>query len=235
MCIRRPTLLELTWADPFQTERLFEWKAITGTKAKQPFAMAMPDGSPLQAIRTVEDADRMAVRIAAVRGDASTTALARVLKTKPVYVEDLEFAFDLLRTGGADALAWVREVVLRNSGQLLGSRVLEDAYDTSLVAIAIQKNKPGRLAYVSKFLDAMKQSGWLRRVIADTGWRGFEVITPKEPTEPHPALDVNPRHGRIVNVKREMSSTFRNRESQFGAVLGAGPCNRVYSTVKRES
>jgi hypothetical protein len=51
----------------------------------------------------------------------------------------------------------------------------------------------------------------------------------------HSAVDVNPRHGRIVNVKREMSSTFCNHESQFGAVLGAGPCNRVYSTVKRES
>ena len=41
---------KLTYGDVSQTsawcQRLFEWRAITGTRAKQPYAIAMKDGSP---------------------------------------------------------------------------------------------------------------------------------------------------------------------------------------------
>jgi polar amino acid transport system substrate-binding protein len=141
------------------------------------FTYLVPTGS---SIRSAADADRPGVRIAAVRGHASTTALVRIIKhANPVYAEDLDPAFELLRAGTADALASVREVVLRYSTKLPGSQVLADSYETSLVAIAIQKGHPGRLAYIGEFLDDMKRSGELRRAIDDAGLRGFEVVTPK--------------------------------------------------------
>jgi polar amino acid transport system substrate-binding protein len=88
----------------------------------------------------VDDADRPGIRIATVTGHASTTALVRVLKqAKPVYADDLDPAFELLRAGGADAFASVREVVLRYAARLPGSRVLDDSYDSSLVACAVSK------------------------------------------------------------------------------------------------
>ena len=144
---------------------------------RRDFTYLVPAGS---SIRSAADADRSGVRIVAARGHASTTALVRALKqTKAVLAEDVEPAFELLRTGGADAFASVREVVLRYSAQLPGSRVLDDAYDTSLVAIAIQKGRAGWLAYVSEFLDEAKRSGWMRQSIERAGLRGFDVITQK--------------------------------------------------------
>jgi polar amino acid transport system substrate-binding protein len=129
-------------------------------------------------IRSPADADRPGVRIAAIRGHASTAALVRVIKqANPVYAEDVEPAIDLLRAGAADAFASVRETLLRYSTQLPGSHVLKDGYETSLVGIAIQKGHPGRLAYISEFLDDMKRSGWLRRAIDGAGLRGFEVVS----------------------------------------------------------
>ena len=68
---------------------------------------------------------------------------------------------------------------MRYSAQLPGSRVLDDAYDSSLVAIAIQKGRAGWLAYVSEFLDEAKRSGWMRQSIERAGLRGFDVITQK--------------------------------------------------------
>jgi polar amino acid transport system substrate-binding protein len=144
---------------------------------RRDFTYLVPSGS---SIRSAADADRPGVRIAAARGHASTAALARILKqTKPLLAEDIDPAFDLLRTGGADAFASVREVVLRFSPQLPGSRVLDDAYDSSLVGIAIQKGRPGWLAFVSEFLDEAKRSGSMRQSIDRAGLRGFEVVTQK--------------------------------------------------------
>jgi len=129
-------------------------------------------------IRSSLDADRSDVRIVAVRGHASTTALVRVIKqATPVYADDLDPAFEVLRTGGADAFASVREVLLRYSEQLPGSRVLESSYESSLVGVAVQKERPGWLTYVGEFLDEMKRSGQLRRAIDAAGLRGFEVVS----------------------------------------------------------
>ena len=160
----------------FEPARLTEVD-FTPPFIRRDFTYLVPAGS---SIRSAADADRSGVRIVAARGHASTAALVRALKqTKPVLAEDVEPAFELLRTGGADAFASVREVVLRYSAQLPGSRVLDDAYDSSLVAIAIQKGRAGWLAYVSEFLDEAKRSGWMRQTIDRAGLRGFDVIIHK--------------------------------------------------------
>jgi hypothetical protein len=65
------------------------------------------------------------------------------------------------------------------SQPLPGSRVLDDTYDSSLVGIAIQKGRPGWLAFVSEFLDEAKRSGSMRQSIDRAGLRGFEVVTQK--------------------------------------------------------
>jgi polar amino acid transport system substrate-binding protein len=153
--------------------------AFTPPFIRRDFTYLVPPGST---IRSAADADRPGVRVAAARGHASTAALIRVLKqSNPVLAEDIEPAFTLLRTGGADAFASVREVVLQYSARLPGSRVLEDAYASSLVAIAMQKERAGWLAYVSEFLDEAKRSGWMRQTIDRAGLRGFDVITQKAP------------------------------------------------------
>jgi polar amino acid transport system substrate-binding protein len=120
------------------------------------FTSLLPAGSPL---RSAMDADRPVLRIAVVRGHASTAALARLIKQASlVYADTYDFAVDLLRAGNADAFASIRELLLQYSARLSGSRVLEDSYQSNFAGIAVPKGHAGRLAFISAFLDEMKRS-----------------------------------------------------------------------------
>ena len=141
------------------------------------FTYLLPAGS---SICRAADVDRPGVRIAAVRGHASTAALVRIItQAQPVYADEYDPTFELLRTGNADAFASIREMLLQYSGQLPGSRVLEDSYQSNFAGIAVPKGNVGRLAYISEFLDDMKRSGSLQRAIDGAGLRGVEVVVPR--------------------------------------------------------
>ena len=141
------------------------------------YTYLLPANSPM---RAAADVDRPGIRIAAVRGHASTAALVRVIKqANPVYADTYESAIDLLRSGNADAFASIREMVLRYAPQLSGSRVLEDSYQSNLAGIAVPKGNVGRLAYISELLDDMKRSGSLQKVIDSANLRGIEIVSPR--------------------------------------------------------
>ena len=70
------------------------------------FTYLLPAGS---SIRRAADVDRPGVRIAAVRGHASTAALVRIItQAQPVYADEYDPTFELLRTGNADAFASIQ-------------------------------------------------------------------------------------------------------------------------------
>ena len=141
------------------------------------FTYLVPAGSP---IRSAVEVDRRGIRIAAVRGHASTAALVRIIKqAQPVYADTYDPTFELLRSGNADAFASIREMLLQYSAQLPGSRVLEDSYQVNLAGIVVPKGNKGRLAYFSEFLDDMKRSGSLKRAIDKLGLRGADVVMPQ--------------------------------------------------------
>src|SRR5215207_2898825 len=146
---------------------------FTPAFVRSDFTYLVPPGSPL---RGAADVDRPGVRVAAVRGHASTIALVRLLKqAQPVYAETYDPTFELLRSGNADAFASIREMLIQYSAQLPGSRVLDDAYQTNLAGIAVAKEKAERLGYVSEFLEGLKRSGSLKKMVDDNGLRGVEV------------------------------------------------------------
>jgi polar amino acid transport system substrate-binding protein len=150
---------------------------FTPAFARSDFTYLLPAGSP---IRGAAEADRPGIRIAVVRGHASTAAWLRVaMHATPVYADTFESAVDLLRNGQADAFASNREILLEYSSHLSGSRVLEDSYQSGFAGVAVAKGNAGRLAFVSEFLDDMKRSGLLQRIIDDLGLRGIEVVPPK--------------------------------------------------------
>jgi polar amino acid transport system substrate-binding protein len=146
---------------------------FTPAFVRSDFTYLVPPGSPL---RSAADVDRPGVRVAAVRGHASTIALVRLLKqAQPVYAETYDPTFELLRSGNADAFASIREMLIQYSAQLPGSRVLDDSYQTNLAGIAVAKEKAERLSYVSEFLERLKGSGSLKKMVDDNGLRGVEV------------------------------------------------------------
>lgn len=142
------------------------------------FTYLLPAGSP---IGSATDVDRSFIRVAAVRGHASTLAWLRLAKHATlVYADSYESAVALVRSGQADAFASIREMLLQYSPQLPGSRVLADSYLSNMAGVAVAKGNPGRLAFVSESLDEMKRSGLLQQIVGDAGLRGVEVVPPKD-------------------------------------------------------
>ena len=136
------------------------------------FTYLLPANSSLQ---TAADVDR-----SGVRGHASTIALLRVIKqASPVYAESYETAVDLVRSGKADAFASIREMLMQYSAELPGSRVLGDSYQKNFAGIAVAKNRAGRLAFLTEFLDDIKRSGELKKILDGADLRGVEIASPK--------------------------------------------------------
>ena len=144
-----------------------------------PFTFMVPAGS---SIRGVADADKHGIRIAAVRNHASTLALGRTLKhAETLGVEIPDEAFELLRTGRADAWASPRPPLLEYMTRLPGARVLDDYYGANRQSMAVAKSQTKRLAYISEFVEQAKASGLVQRAIERMGERGIEVAPPEVP------------------------------------------------------
>jgi len=140
------------------------------------YTLLVPAGS---SIRTLSDADRAEVRIAAVRNHASTNTLIDQIKhAKFVYAETPEPTFDLLRSGQADVMASTRTVLQGFSTQLAGSRVLETYYGANLNRIVVPKGNAERLAYVNEFVEEAKRSGMVQKTIDGGGQPGITVAPP---------------------------------------------------------
>ena len=134
------------------------------------------------AIRSFADADRPGVRISAVRNHASTTALAgKLTQAQLVYADTPDPAFDLLKSGLADAWASVGFVLQSYSGKLPGSRVLDDRYGASREAMAVAKSQTGWLAYIGEFIEEAKATGVIQRAVEKGGLRGVHVAPPATP------------------------------------------------------
>src|SRR5262245_43877357 len=146
---------------------------FTPSFAQCDYTYLVPSGSP---IRSVADADRTRGHIATVRGHAAAIVLGHIVKSAEIIAADLpDAAFDLLRTGKADAFALPREQLLDYCAKLPGSRVLEEAYGVNKTGMAIRKGQPGRLDYISEFIEEAKASGLIQGIIERNGLRGFQV------------------------------------------------------------
>jgi polar amino acid transport system substrate-binding protein len=144
-----------------------------------PFTLMVPASS---SIRSMADVDKTGVRIAAVRNHASTLALRRVVKQAEIVdVEIPDEAFELLRSGRADAWASPRPPLLEYAPKLAGARVLDGRYGENLQSMAVPKDQASRLAYISEFLEAAKASGLVKQAIERAGEHGMEVAPSQEP------------------------------------------------------
>ena len=149
---------------------------FTPSVAQFDYTYLVPSDSP---IRTIADADRAGGHIATVRSHAAAMVLGHTVKHAEIIGADLpDVAFDLLRTGKADAFALPREQLLHYAAKMPGSRVLEEAYGVNRTGMAIRKGQPERLAYISEFLEKAKASGLIQNIIERNGLRGFQVSPP---------------------------------------------------------
>jgi polar amino acid transport system substrate-binding protein len=132
-------------------------------------------GSP---IRTLADVDKPGTQVVGVENTASSRAAQRYLKNVAVgLVKSTDEGFDLLRAGKIDVTGGSRESLVVLSRLLPGSRVLDDGYLNSYVAVAVPKGRPAALAYASAFVEEAKASGLVRRTLDSFGMQ-TSVIPP---------------------------------------------------------
>ena len=141
-------------------------------------------GSTLQ---SVADADQPAVRIAVARGDTSDLVLTRALKrAELVRLDSIAAAVELLRTGGAHAVALNRPSLIAESAKIPGSRVLSDGFGEISYAVAEPKGQAGRLAYINEFIEDAKASGLVNRIIETLAMQGVRVAPPGSLSKANP-------------------------------------------------
>jgi polar amino acid transport system substrate-binding protein len=128
------------------------------------------------AIRRASDADKQDIRIAAVRGHASTAALISVVKQAQVVLEEGEQAtFELLRSGRVHAFASTRQFLGKVSGDLPGSQVLADRYGAQFNRVVVPKGHATWLTYANEFVEEAKRSGLVQKAIDREGTNAFQV------------------------------------------------------------
>ena len=81
----------------------------------------------------------------------------------------------LLREGKADALALSRDSMTALAAQLPGARIARGNFQQTGVAIAVPKNRPNALAFVTAFLNRAKASGAVRSTLDRFGFSAVPV------------------------------------------------------------
>lgn len=131
-------------------------------------------GSPIQSIA---DVDHPGVRVAArIRGTPAVhlgTSLRHATLLLPGTVEE---QFEMLRSSQADVIASARPVLLSLAAKLPGSRILDGHFDSVSMAVAVPRNRPAALVYVSEFIEIAKENGMVQRAFEDAGLK--ELIAP---------------------------------------------------------
>jgi polar amino acid transport system substrate-binding protein len=131
-------------------------------------------------IKTMADVDRPEVTVVGVEGSTTMRAAARSLRTaKVVPAKSVDEAMDLMRSGTAQAFALTHDSLPTLQKTLPGSRILDGAFQTTGVAIAVQKNRTAALAYVTRFIEHAKASGIVRRAFNDAGLQSLPIAPPE--------------------------------------------------------
>ncbi len=83
----------------------------------------------------------------------------------------------MMQAGDGQALALTHDSLPPLQTKLPGSRILDGAFQTTGVAIAVHKDRPAALAAVTDFVNAAKRDGTLRRMFDDAGL-GAQAVAP---------------------------------------------------------
>ena len=133
----------------------------------------VPPGSP---VSTIADVDRNGVRIGVSAKSAYDLFLSRSLQhAELIHAPDPNAAFELIVTGRVDVVAGVKQHLVANAKKLPGSRVLDGRFMAIQQALGIPKGREDAAAYLRKFIEDAKASGFVARAIDKAGVRGVSI------------------------------------------------------------
>jgi len=127
-------------------------------------------------IKRLADVDRPEIAVVGIAGSTTLRAAGRSLKTaKIVSAKSVDEAIALLKAGTVQAFALTHDALPPLQKQLPGSRILDGAFQTTGVAIAVQKGRPAALAYLTDFIQKAKADGTVRRAFDAAGLNGLSI------------------------------------------------------------
>jgi polar amino acid transport system substrate-binding protein len=116
---------------------------------------------------------------ARIAGVADTATFRASQKASPnathISLPGVDAAVELMRAGKADAIPLSRESLTTLAEKIPGSRILDGGILNSTTAIAVPRNKPVALAYVTAFIEEEKASGAVRRSLDRMGLTASQV------------------------------------------------------------
>src|SRR4029078_13631056 len=122
--------------------------------------------APGSKLAKVEDANAPGVRIGGVANTATVRAAQRTPpKATFVTVAGVDAAIAAMNANEIDCIALSRESLSALVTKISGSRMLEDGSLNSSTAVAVPKDKPEALAYVSAFIEEAKANGLVRKAL----------------------------------------------------------------------
>ncbi len=131
---------------------------------------------PSTDIKTMADVDRPGITVVGINGSTTMRSSARSLKNATVVAaKSIDEAFDMLKAGKAQALALTHDSLPKLQKQLPGSRILDGAFQKVGVAIAVQKDRPAALAFVTAFMDSAKSDGTVRKAFDSSGLQQLAI------------------------------------------------------------
>jgi polar amino acid transport system substrate-binding protein len=127
-------------------------------------------------LASLSDVDQPGIRIAVQAKTVTDTHLSASLKSASlVRVPSPTDPIDLVASGNADAFAHLKPFLVRSSGKLPGSRILDGKIFSDQISIAVPKGRSASLAYVRMFVDDAKSSGFIKNSIETAGLRAVAV------------------------------------------------------------
>ena len=143
-----------------------------------PVTYLVPAGS---AIRTIEDVDREGVRVAVAEKSAYDLFLSRNLKpARLVRAEGLDGSYQLFVKEKLEALAGLKPRLVTDAESLPGSRVIEGRCTSVKQSIGTPRGRDAGANYLREFVEDVKTSGLVARLIAEYRVRGVSVAPPAQ-------------------------------------------------------
>jgi len=156
-------------ADPARADEI----AFTPPYLEVDTTYLVPAGSPL---RTLADVDRAGVRVAVSNKSAYDLFLTRNLKhARLVRAPSPNASVDIFLADKLDALAGLRPLLMEIAAHQPGARVLEGRFTVVRQAVGIPKGRDAAAAYLHDFVEDLKASGLVAKLIERNGIRGVSV------------------------------------------------------------
>jgi polar amino acid transport system substrate-binding protein len=147
--------------------------AFSSAYLEIPVTFLVPANSP---IRKIEDVDKDGVRVAVADKSAYDLFLTRTLKkAKLMRVPGIPQSYDLFVNEKLEALSGLKPRLVSDAERLPGSRILDGQVTGVQQSAGVPRARDHAAAWVSKFIEDIKASGFVAETIRKHGVRGVTV------------------------------------------------------------